>query len=147
MQLEHNDSNLITLLYILSIFQQSKIIKIESLCSSCHAEFWIFLTKKEDFLTARIWTFTKIYFYHIFRHGSTTSSYTQPTTPAVQRRQPGDRHNPLEPYQRRKAKTIHVIWFLGLEPNTMNGFCLSSLVEFKWGHAGNQAAAAGLLWQ
>ena len=35
-QLEHNDSNLITLLYSLSIFQ---IIKFESLCSSCLIKF------------------------------------------------------------------------------------------------------------
>ena len=38
-QVEDNDSNLITLLYILSIFQQSKVVKFESLCSSCPIQF------------------------------------------------------------------------------------------------------------
>ena len=43
-QLEHIDSNLIALLYIynLSIFQQGKVIKLESLCSSCLMKFWPF---------------------------------------------------------------------------------------------------------
>ena len=34
---------------ILSIFQQCKIIKIESLSSSCLIKFWLFLTKNDDF--------------------------------------------------------------------------------------------------
>ena len=33
----------------LSIFQQSNVIKFESLCSSCPIEFWLFLTKNDDF--------------------------------------------------------------------------------------------------
>ena len=36
-------------LYSLSIFEQCKIIKIESLCSSCLIKFWLFLTKNDDF--------------------------------------------------------------------------------------------------
>ena len=48
-QVEHNASNLITLLSILSIFQQCKMIKIESLSSSCLIKFWLFLTKHDDF--------------------------------------------------------------------------------------------------
>ena len=39
--------NFDNLLYILSIFQQCKIIKVESLYSSCLSKFWLFfLTKK-----------------------------------------------------------------------------------------------------
>ena len=48
-QLEHNDSNLIALLYSLSIFQQCKVILFDSLCSSCHIKFWLFSTKNDDF--------------------------------------------------------------------------------------------------
>ena len=36
-------------LYSLSIFEQCKIIKIESLCSSCLIKFWLFLMKNDDF--------------------------------------------------------------------------------------------------
>ena len=46
-QLENNDSNLKTLLYSLSIFQPSRIIKLEALCSSWLIKFKLF--NKNDF--------------------------------------------------------------------------------------------------
>ena len=60
-QVKHNDSNLITLLNILSIFQQCKIIKIESFCSSCllNSDFFkqkidvFYLKQKINFLMAQ----------------------------------------------------------------------------------------------
>ena len=46
-QFEHNDPSLITLLHSRSIFQQSEVIKLESLRSSCYIKFK--LHKNDDF--------------------------------------------------------------------------------------------------